>query len=304
MKCPDMPGFSFKLPAPAPFSFRLCLDYLSGSNSECLYEVHEDHIRRLVSLAGRDVLLEVRSKDDLELVVTVLYGGPLNEAEHMEAAAYVITWFDLNRDLDPFYRLALSDTRLAGVVRNLNGLRLMGIPDLFEALCWAILGQQVNLAFAYTLKERLTSAYGDSLPWEGSVYRRFPSPKQMLAVSADELGALKLSRMKSATILEVARQMAAGELSREGLLAMDSYDAMEERLVSIRGIGPWTAHYVRMRCLGDPTAFPIGDVGLHNAVKSLLSLEEKPSIDMLRELFSSWQGWEAYATFYLWRTLY
>ncbi|GIO44582.1 DNA-3-methyladenine glycosylase family protein [Paenibacillus apis] len=304
MKCPDMPGFSFKLPAPVPFSFRLCLDYLSGSNSECLYAVHEDRIRRLVSLAGRDVLLEVSSKDDLELVVTALYGGPLNEAEQLEAAAYVTTWFDLNRDLDPFYRLASSDARLAGVVRNLNGLRLMGIPDLFEALCWAILGQQVNLAFAYTLKERLTSAYGDSVQWEGNVYRRFPTPEQMLAVSADELGALKLSRMKSATILEVAGLMAAGKLSREGLLAMDSFDAMEERLVSIRGIGPWTAHYVRMRCLGDPTAFPIGDVGLHNAVKNLLSMEKKPSLDMLREMFNSWQGWEAYATFYLWRTLY
>lgn len=266
--------------------------------------MREDHIRRLVFLGGRDVLLEVSSSDDRELVVTVLYGGPLNAVEQLEAAAYVTTWFDLNRDLDPFYKLASKDELLADVVQQLNGLRLMGIPDLFEALCWAILGQQVNLAFAYTLKERLTSAYGDSVQWEGTVYRRFPTPEQMLTVSADELGALKLSRMKSATILEVARLMAAGELSREGLLAMDSYDAMEERLVSIRGIGPWTAHYVRMRCLGDPTAFPIGDVGLHNAVKSLLGMEEKPPLGMLREMFSVWQGWEAYATFYLWRTLY
>lgn len=299
-----MPVFSFKLSVPAPFSFRLCLDYLSGSNSECLYEVGEDYIRRLVSLGGRDVLLQVDCRDNLGLEVTILYGGPLVAAEQLEAASYVSTWFDLKRDLAPFYRMAESDERLAGVVQKLSGLRLMGIPDLFEALCWAILGQQVNLAFAYTLKERLTSAYGDSLQWEGNVYRRFPTPEQMLRASADDLGALKLSRMKSATILEVARQMAAGELSRAGLLAMDSFDDMEKSLVSITGIGPWTAHYVRMRCLGDPAAFPIGDVGLHNAVKSLLSLEEKPSLGLLKEMFNDWRGWEAYATFYLWRTLY
>lgn len=299
-----MPGFSFNLHLPEPFSFRLCLDYLAGSNSECLYEVREDHIRRLVSLSGRDVLLAVSCPNDQELVVTVLYGGPLDAAEQLEAAGYVRTWFDLNRDLEPFCKLASSDALLAGVVQQLYGLRLMGIPDLFEALCWAILGQQVNLAFAYTLKERLTTAFGDAVTWEGSVYRRFPSPEQMLAVSADELGALKLSRMKSTAILEVARFMSAGELSRESLLAMESFDAMEARLVSIRGIGPWTAHYVRMRCLGDPSAFPIGDVGLHNAVKILLGLEEKPSLGMLREMFAAWQGWEAYATFYLWRTLY
>lgn len=299
-----MPVFSFKLSVPAPFSFRLCLDYLLGSNSECLYEVGEDYIRRLVSLGGKDVLLQVDCRDNLGLEVTILYGGPLDAAEQLEAASYVSTWFDLKRDLAPFYRMAESDERLAGVVQKLSGLRLMGIPDLFEALCWAILGQQVNLAFAYTLKERLTSAYGDSVQWEGNVYRRFPTPEQMLRASADDLGALKLSRMKSATILEVARQMAAGELTRAGLLAMDSFDDMEKSLVSITGIGPWTAHYVRMRCLGDPAAFPIGDVGLHNAVKSLLSLEEKPSLGLLKEMFNDWRGWEAYATFYLWRTLY
>jgi DNA-3-methyladenine glycosylase II len=75
-------------------------------------------------------------------------------------------------------------------------------------------------------------------------------------------------------------------------------------LVRVRGIGPWTAHYVRMRCLRDPRAFPIGDAGLHNAVKARLGLERKPTPQELQALFANWAGWEAYATFYLWHSLY
>lgn len=69
------------------------------------------------------------------------------------------------------------------------------------------------------------------------------------------------------------------------------------------GFGPWTANYVMMRCLRDPSAFPIEDVGLHNALKQQLKLSEKPGLAEIRQLAAAWQGWEAYATFYLWRSL-
>ncbi|WP_274364713.1 DNA-3-methyladenine glycosylase family protein [Paenibacillus thermotolerans] len=304
MNRPDTHDSSFEVAAPEPFRFAPCLEYLARSSNECLYEIRGNEIRKLVPVGGRNVLISVQNKEDRALNISVLHGGPLTPAEKREAADYVRAWFDLDRELAPFYALARADGVLGALVERFHGLRIMGIPDLFEALCWAILGQQVNLAFAYTLKARVTEAYGDALEWDGTVYRRFPTPEQLLAASPDELGSLKLSRAKSAALLEVARLMAAGELSLEGLLALGDYDLMERRLLAIRGIGPWTAHYVRMRCLGDPSAFPIGDVGLHNAVKTTLGLAEKPAPERFRELFAGWKGWEAYATFYLWRTLY
>ncbi len=59
-----------------------------------------------------------------------------------------------------------------------------------------------------------------------------------------------------------------------------------------------------MRCLRDPSAFPIEDVGLQNAVKATRGMDRKHSIAELREMTVAWEGWEAYATFYLWRSLY
>ena len=79
---------------------------------------------------------------------------------------------------------------------------------------------------------------------------------------------------------------------------------MEQALIRIRGIGPWTANYVLMRCLQMPMAFPIADVGLHLALKQALGWDRKPTIPEIRELAAGWSGWEAYATFYLWRLLY
>lgn len=97
--------------------------------------------------------------------------------------------------------------------------------------------------------------------------------------------------------------MASGELSREKLMEMD-FKGAEKSLMKIRGVGPWTANYVLMRCLRFQTAFPIDDVGLINSIKLLQNMNRKPTKDEIMELSIPWKNWESYATFYLWRVLY
>ena len=79
---------------------------------------------------------------------------------------------------------------------------------------------------------------------------------------------------------------------------------MYQALIHMRGVGAWTADYVLMKCLHHRAAFPIADVGLHNALKNQLGLERKPNIMEIKEIATHWEGWQAYATFYLWRSLY
>jgi DNA-3-methyladenine glycosylase II len=78
---------------------------------------------------------------------------------------------------------------------------------------------------------------------------------------------------------------------------------MREKLLQIRGVGEWTADYVLMKCFRIPSVFPITDVGLHNALKIHLGLSQKPSLPEIKKLAADWNPWEAYATFYLWRSL-
>jgi DNA-3-methyladenine glycosylase II len=92
-------------------------------------------------------------------------------------------------------------------------------------------------------------------------------------------------------------------LSREDLLRKNYKDALKN-LLNLRGVGKWTTEYVMMKCLKDASAFPIADVGLHNALRLQLGLDRKPKINEIEKLALKWKGWEAYATFYLWRSLY
>ncbi|GAB2718158.1 DNA-3-methyladenine glycosylase family protein [Paenibacillus thermoaerophilus] len=294
---------AFELPLPSLFSFRECLAYMARSPLECLYEADGESVTRLVRAGSGTALVRLTCPGERAMRVQVL-GGSVSQQERELLIRYIRDWFDLDRDLEPFMAIARTDSLAGPLVRERAGLRIVGIPDLFEALCWAIVGQQVNLAFAYKLKRRLTEAYGESAEREGTVYRLFPQPERLAGASVEELYGLQLTRNKAIAVLTVAERMAGGQLSRERLLALPDSQAVDRELTAIRGVGPWTSQYVRMRCLGDPTSLPIGDAGLQNAAKILLGLDRKPTEPELRDLFAPWRGWESYLTFYLWRTLY
>lgn len=139
---------------------------------------------------------------------------------------------------------------------------------------------------------------------EGKQFWIFPTPYDIAALTVEELHVLRMTVKKCEYIIGVAQLIAEGKLTKELLLNAGDYKQSEKMLVSIRGIGTWTANYVLMRCLRVPTAFPIDDVGLHNAIKYLLGTEKKPTKEEILKLFSNWGNWESYATFYLWRFLY
>ncbi|NOU96718.1 DNA-3-methyladenine glycosylase [Paenibacillus sp. LMG 31456] len=295
---------SFELPLPHPFDFQQCLNYMSRSLFECLYTTDTEGVNRLIRVGNDKRLVRLTCPQGREMQVQLLQGDSLTPEEQEELIHYIKDWFDLNRDLEPFIQMSEGDPLLGPLLERFWGLRIVGIPDLFEALCWAIAGQQVNLTFAYKLKQRLTEQYGDTAEWEGVTYKMFPSPEQLANSSIEQLCSLQFTRSKAMAILDVASLMTNGELSRDRLLTLTDSEAVDKELTKIRGIGPWTAQYVRMRCLGDQTAFPVGDVGLQNAVKQMLGLNQKPTPLELHALFKHWQGWESYITFYLWRTLY
>lgn len=288
------------VPTPLDFAFSEVLAYLSRSTEECLYRVSRDQVFRWVYLRGVSVLLVISDSGAGGLDIGV--SSPQAETVLQDAAGYVREWFDLDRDLSEFYALAQTDPLLERVVRTHYGLRLVAVPDLFEALSWAVIGQQINLAFAYTLKRRFVERFGVQKVFGVQRYWQFPTAEQIADLSVRDLKDLQLTQRKSEYLIGIARAMAQGHLSRGRLLALGP-EASHEMLRQIRGVGEWTASYVAMRCLFDMSAFPVGDAGLQNAVKGQLGLHAKPTPDQLRKLGEQWAGWEAYATFYLWRSL-
>ena len=289
---------------PEIFDFDVILDYLTRDTNECMYSVMDNHVTRLIEINGHRILFRVRAINNEILDIEFLNGTEPNNDLIPDVVVYVREWFDLDYDLQSFYDMARHDALLSQTITKEYGLRLMGINDLFEAFCWAILGQQINLAFAYTLKRRFVEKYGEYMEYEGTKYMLFPRVDDIAVLTPDDMGDVKMTRRKSEYIINVAQLIKDDALTKEGLLALGSLEAIERELVKIRGIGPWTANYVSMRCLRVGAALPVTDVGLMNAIKFGLEMDRKPSRDEILSLAEKWQGYESYATFYLWRLLY
>src|SRR5690625_5765369 len=178
---------------------------------------------------------------------------PISSEIKLEVSEYITQWFDLDRDIIPFYEMAENDPILQNLVKKYKGYRVIGIPDLFEALTWAIIGQQINLTFAYRLKKRLVEQFGKKLKWDGKSYWLFPNPDQIATINISDLTNLQFTRRKAEYIIDIAKMMYRNELSKNSLRHKD-YESLKKELMTIRGVGSWTADYVIMRCFNQTNA--------------------------------------------------
>ncbi len=300
------------LATPKEFSFEQTLRFLTRNEKECLHTVKESTVFKVLEIDGELILFSV---DFLENALTITIHTPTTSPKRRSPKSspkeraliefvkkYVQDWFDLGANLTDFYKTAQNDAVLANLCQKFYGLRMVGMPDLFESLVWSIIGQQINLNFAYSLKERLVKNFGKSLVHNGEEFYALPTPERLASLSIEDFQPHQFSRSKAQYILNISRAFAEGDLSQSALEKLD-FDEIREKLIKIKGIGNWTANYSMMKSLKNYDAFPVEDVGLHNAVKNQYGLEGKPSIQTLNLMAEKWAGWKGYATFYFWHSL-
>ncbi|WP_419882539.1 DNA-3-methyladenine glycosylase family protein [Peribacillus sp. B-H-3] len=287
---------------PEEFNFEECLILLNRSDLEVLHQIREGAVYKLIKVNESLILCKIGFINNVMKIEFPL-GSPSAQFRK-KAAEFIWEWYDLEQNLGAFYQMANQDKVLKNLVHKYYGLRMMCIPDLFEALVWAIIGQQINLTFAYTLKKRFVEQFGESLTFEGETFWLFPSFEDIALLNADNLRKHQFTGRKAEYIIDIAKAMTNCELTKELLLQKKDHQKIRSSLLKIRGIGPWTADYVMMKCLHDTSSSPVADVGLHNALRNLLDLERKPTIEEIEAYAADWEGWQAYAVFYLWRSLY
>jgi len=266
-----------------------------------MHRIKGDAIRKVLIIEDKPHLVEV-SGDAQGLTVRSLNGAfEKSEAEVVENI--VRYWFDADRDLQPFYELLNNYPPLAYMTTAFSGLRLIAMPDLFETLAWAVIGQQINLVFACKLKRRLVERYCSAMVYDSEPYLSFPSPDVIAKADADELRGMQFSAGKAAYLIGIAKAFECGELSAGLLHELPDLASRQEKLKAIKGIGTWTANYALMKCLREPSCIPYGDAGLHNALKAHGIIKDKTETEAMQQLFDRFAGWESYLVFYLWRSL-
>jgi AraC family transcriptional regulator of adaptative response / DNA-3-methyladenine glycosylase II len=199
--------------------------------------------------------------------------------------------FDLDARPDAIAEHLSQHAHLRQAVTSNPGLRVPGAFDGFELAMRAILGQQVSVRAATTLAARIVQAFGEPIETPFAEVRRLSASAVRIAdARLGELTALGLTTARAECLQGLARAVCDNALSLEG--GTDVVIGIE-RLMALTGIGAWTAHYIAMRAMRWPDAFPHSDLGLRKA------LGGRSPREILR-LAEAWRPWRAYAAMHLW----
>jgi AraC family transcriptional regulator of adaptative response / DNA-3-methyladenine glycosylase II len=288
-------GIVLRLAFRPPLCDRALFQYLAARATPGVESVTARGYRRTVRAGGRPGWVEVQRPEPGSRHVTAeLYLE--RPAGLVPAVERLRRMFDLGADPEAIARHLERDPRLGAAKALVRGLRLPGAWSGFELAVRAILGQQVSVRGATTLAGRVAATFGEPLgpdagrPTELAVL--FPEPSALAEAPLERVG---VTAARAAAIRALARAVGSGALDLDG--AGDP-DAVVRGLLAIPGIGPWTAQYVAMRALGEPDAFPSGDLGLRRALANRAG--RIPAEREVERIAQAWRPWRAYAAIALW----
>lgn len=229
-------------------------------------------------------------------------GGPLVRVTRaMMAAAHAsaLGMLGLSLDPEPFERRATRWPGLRALVRRRPGLRIPQTADAFEGLVWVVVGQQVNLSFASTCRERLIELVGEDA---GEGFLAHPSPAAVARLDHADLTRRQFSHRKAEYVIDTARAIASGALALE-TLGERSAGAVREALGAVRGLGPWSVNYLLMRSFAFEDCVPLGDAALVAALERFFGLSGRPDARETERLMAPFAPHRSFATFHLWKSL-
>jgi AraC family transcriptional regulator of adaptative response / DNA-3-methyladenine glycosylase II len=276
----------------APYDTGALLSFIAQRAIPGVETVADGTVRRTLragSVAGTAGWIEARFMPAAARVQ--LRFAPQWAAASGRIVAAARLWLDL--DASP----QTIDATLHGLP-GIAGLRLPGSLDAFELAVRAVLGQQVTVAAARTLARRVVERFGEPVatPWV-DVQRAFPAPEVLAALAPERIAELGIIRTRANAIVALAQ---AWPVLAPLLQCQAAPDELIAQLCALPGIGPWTAHYIAMRALGWPDAFPPNDVAVLKAMKKLFDTGTQRAADAHAE---RWRPWRAYAVLRLWNSL-
>ncbi len=256
-------------------------------------ELNEGHP---LAIAGRI------SKDGRECEVDLLPGLDSRAIRYLHQC--LLGLLALRIDPGPFEEAALTGEH----ARLVQGRRGLGIPqtrDPFEGLVWVIAGQQVSLGAAFAMRRRLTRLLGAPVECpdggRGALLAP-PGPRKVSELEESDLHGLGYSRRKAEYLLGVSRAVVRGELDLQALEVAPAPE-ITSRLLAVRGLGPWSVDYLKMRSYALADCVPVGDVALAKALRIYFDLPERPRGQAMAELMLPFAPHRSLATFHLWASL-
>jgi DNA-3-methyladenine glycosylase II len=264
------------LPLPEPYDFELSTERFRAFGPDLANLWHEGGLHRVVG--GREVRIEAAPGGaDVE---------PLDDETEPAARALLGAVFEL----EPFYEWAREDEVLRELVPRLAGFRPPLAPDPYETLVTSVTAQQVSLFAAFAIRNRLIERFGERAEYAYS----FPGRARLAEAREEELTEIGFSRRKAEYVIGLAR----ADVDYEAVRELPD-EEVKATLVSLRGLGEWTADWFLARHLARPRAWPAGDLGLVKAVSTFYFGGRKLTIAEVREAGARFDPFQNLTAHYL-----
>lgn len=272
-----------------PFDYEGLFVFLAARAMPGVEEVAGLSYRRSWRVSGRTIRIRVDAEPSRHRLR--LHTPRLAAPLRAELQRRVRRVFDLDRNAAEVDAALSGDPLLAGDTAARPGVRVPGAFDGFETAVRAVLGQQVSVAAARTLATRLIDRLATGEPTTAATVPTFPSASELAKANLCQFG---MPQSRCDTLVRLACAVEAGDVDLEGGMAKSE---LISALRPIKGIGPWTAEYIAMRCLHDPDCFPVEDLVLRREIGGGAIAPVKT----VRERAESWRPWRSYAVIRLWR---
>ena len=263
---------------------------------------HHRTFRYALMTSRGPVLVEVCSSGSPEqpgLLLTVSSDRKITGGQEKEAARIISRIFSIDDDMVPFYRAVAQDPVLTGIISRLRGLRAPVTPTVFEALTDSIIEQQISLAAARAIENRLIRLAGEQVTVDGVPWSCYPDPPALAGLSDSAFRSSGLTLRKGEYIRDISRQIVAGEFDPEQLRKIADTESVISELLDLRGIGRWTAELTTLRGLHRPDAFPADDVGVRRFIANYYRGGRKILPADARVFAERWGEWKGFAAYYL-----
>ena len=182
--------------------------------------------------------------------------------------------------------LAALDADIAAAIAQYGPPPDRALPANFDTLARSVIGQQISRSAASAIWQRMQD-------------QNLSTADTIASMSPAALMPVGLSQRKAEYLIGIANEVTSGQLDFDALQHL-SGDAVQARLIKIRGIGAWTADNFRLFALGDMDAWPVNDLALQEGMKRLKNLQERPTGKHMEQLGASWQPYRGAGALVLW----
>lgn len=190
--------------------------------------------------------------------------------------------------------LSEHDPVLAPVIAKYGLCTITPHTDYYQDLVESIIGQQLSVKAAGSIRDRFKALFGG----------RLPSPEEILTKDAETLRGIGFSWAKANYVRDLAQHVIDGKVTFDHLPDLSNEEIIAE-LTDVKGIGEWTVHMFLMFCMGRTDILAHGDLGIKNGMKLLYGLDHAPSPQEIKDIAekNSWHPYESIACWYVWQSL-